>query len=77
MKVKITKYKNDVKRIGDIPECVINHGVKTKNKNTRQTSKHPRKSLDERIAEALTKALKPVLSRLDNIVTRLDSIEFV
>jgi archaellum component FlaC len=45
--------------------------------------KPPRKSLDERIAEAIIKtvpnlinqALKPVVSRLDNIDTRLDNLE--
>jgi hypothetical protein len=40
MKIKITKYKNDIKRIGDIVECVIIRGVKTKKRNTKRKPKY-------------------------------------
>jgi hypothetical protein len=37
--------------------------------------KSPRKSLDERIANALTIALKPVVNHLEHIDSRLDRLE--
>jgi hypothetical protein len=79
-KFRVTKSDNDPVKRGD--NITLTRKVKSRGPgpDVVEPPKPPRKSLDERIAEAIVKtvpnlinqALKPVVSRLDNIDTRLD-----
>ncbi|MDR3257384.1 MAG: hypothetical protein LBT17_01155 [Mycoplasmataceae bacterium] len=63
--IKIEQYNRNPKRVGH--ELMIST-------TTIRGPQQPRISLDERIAKALTTALKPVVTRLDKIETTLTTV---
>jgi hypothetical protein len=79
-KFRVTKSDNDPVKCGD--HITLTRKVKSCGPDVVEPPKPPRKSLDERIAEAIVKtvpnlinqALKPVLSRLDNIESNVQTI---